>query len=147
MHAKLDRVGLIIGHAGSPNGQLNVCQRMRVPWNKWRHLASGQNTHQRTIRPISSFSGGTAEKRAVYLPLEGVMTVIAKGCPFHVCQETKIKIVAVFPHFGIHNGETERSRHRKKNHDALFSVVTTTMGPVTNKHNGTNTIALTLSFH
>ena len=24
MHAKLDRVGLIIGHAGSPNGRLSL---------------------------------------------------------------------------------------------------------------------------
>ena len=60
------------------------------------------------------------------------MTVIAKRCPFHVFWETKIKIVAVSTYFRLHNDETERSRHRKKNHDALFSVETVLW--VTKKH-------------
>ena len=66
MHAKLDRVGLIIGHAGSPNGRLNVCQRTRVPWKNTFCWSSGQKTYQRIIAPISSFSGGSPPFRGGY---------------------------------------------------------------------------------
>ena len=100
------------------------------------YLLNGQNSCQRMIWPISSLLGGIPAKRAVYLPFEGLWTVIVKRWPFHVYWETKIKIVAVSTLFRLHNDETERSRHRKKHHDALL-----TMG--NEQH---NTIALTLSF-
>ena len=105
------------------------------------YLLNGQNTCQRIIRPISSLLGGIPKKWAVYLPLEGLWTVIVKRFPFHVYWETKIKIVAVSTHFGVHNGETERSRHRKKTTTLSFQW---TLLWATNKHNRRNTIALTL---
>ena len=93
-----------------------------MPWKKHDLFAHWSKHLSTIIRPISSLLGGIPEKRAVYLPLEGVMTVIAKRCPFHVFWETKIKIVAVSTYFRLHNDETERSRHRKKNHDALLTM-------------------------